>query len=99
MSNSKGTYSGKLTTVGKRTVKTGTARIKFDDCCFNSNKTSFVLNIIAMHEMKRNHSRALLVKLAMSTPKPIMSTDAGQSNCVSPVMKSPKMICWISAKK
>ena len=51
--------------VGKRTVRVGIARIMFDVCEVNSSSMSFVLNMKAVEMRKRDHSKAMLVKLVM----------------------------------
>jgi len=76
---------GKLRSVGKRTVRTGMARIMFDGCCWNSSHASFVLSSVAVEVRKRVHSMRMLVRLVISMPNPYQLVVAGHSNCVSPV--------------
>lgn len=82
------TYMGKLRSVGRRTVRTGMARIMFDGCCWNSSHASFVLNNIAVDVRKRIHSMRMLVRLVISMPKPegYKLVVIGHSSCVPPVM-------------
>ena len=81
-----GTCKGKLRNVGRRAVRTGTARIMFDWCFWNSNPASFVLNSIAVEMRKRTHSMKMLVRLVISMPSPYQLVVIGHSNCVQPVM-------------
>ena len=85
MTSSKETYKGKLRSVGRRTVRTGTARIMFDECFWNSDRASFVLNSIIMEVRKRVHSMRMLVRLVISMPNPYQLVVIGHSNCVQPV--------------
>jgi len=84
---------------GRRTVRTGMARIMFDGCCWRSSHASLVLNNIVVDVRKRNHSAMMLGRLAISMPRPYQLVVRGHSIWVSPVRKSPMRLCWISAKK
>ena len=79
------TYRGKLRRVGRRTVRTGMARIIFDGCCWSSSHASFVLNSIAVDVRKRAHSMRMLVRLVISMPRPYQLVVMGHSVCVVPV--------------
>jgi len=85
MTSSEGTYKGKLRSVGRRTVRTGTAKIIFDDCCWNSDHASFVLNNIVVEIRKRAHSMRMLVRLVISIPEPYQLVVIGHSSCVLPI--------------
>jgi len=80
-----GTCKGKLRSVGRRTVRTGMARIMFDGCCWNRSQASLVLNNIAVEVRKRVHSIRMLVRLVISMPRPYQLVVIGHSICVSPV--------------
>jgi len=54
--SAKGTDKGKLRNVGRRTVRTDTDSVRFDGWYWNSNRASFVLNMIVMEVRKRIHS-------------------------------------------
>ena len=79
------TCRGKLRNAGRRAVRTGTARIMFDECFWNSDRASFVLNSIAVEVRKRVHSMKMLVRLVISMPNPYQLVVIGHSNCVQPV--------------
>ena len=79
------TYRGKLRSVGRRTVRTGMARIMFDGCFWISSHASFVLNSIPVDVRKRAHSMRMLVRLVISMPRPYQLVVIGHSICVSPV--------------
>ena len=83
--SSEETYRGKLRSVGRRTVRTGTARIMFDGCCRSSSHASFVLKSIAVEIRKAVHSMRMLVRLVISRPRPYQLVVIGHSICVSPV--------------
>ena len=85
MISSNETYRGKLRSVGRRTVRTGTARIMFDGCRWNRSHASFVLNNIAVDVRKRAHSTRMLVILVISMPRPYQLVVTGHNNCVKPV--------------
>ena len=85
MISSNETYRGKLRSVGRRTVRTGMAKIMFDGCCWNRNQASLVLNSIAVDVRKRAHSMRMLVILVISMPRPYQSVVTGHSSCVQPV--------------
>jgi len=74
-------------------------KTSFDGLRFNSDNMSCALNMIIMAIIKRTKSRAILVKLSSPIPKPYMSRDSGYNNCISPVRKSPMMLCCITATK
>ena len=85
MTSSEGTYKGKLRRVGRRTVRSGTAKIMFDGYCWNSDHRSFVLNSIAVDVRKRAHSMRMLVRLVISIPEPYQLVVIGHSSCVLPI--------------
>lgn len=82
MMSVKGTDEGRLRNVGSRAVRTGMDSVMFDGWRWNSNRASFVLNMIVMDVRKRVYSMKMLVRLMNSTPKPYQSEAMGQSSCM-----------------
>jgi len=81
-----GTDKGKWKKVGRRTVKTGMDRSRFDGWGWNRFQASFVLSMIVRQVRKRIHSKETLVRLFMQTPAPYHLEVKGQSICTpSPV--------------
>jgi hypothetical protein len=72
-------------TVGKRTVRTGSNKIRFDGWCLSINNTSF-LNMMVKEVKKRAHSRATLVRFVIPMSNAYMVLIAGQNSCVFPVI-------------
>lgn len=64
------TYWGKLRSVGRRTVKVGMDRSRFDGWGWRSVCASFVLSRIVKAVRKRIHSRRMLVRLVISIGNP-----------------------------
>ena len=60
-----GTYSGKLRSVGRRTVKIGMDKSRFEECGWKSFHASLVLSRIVKAVRKRIHSRRILVRLVI----------------------------------
>jgi len=65
MMSAYGTDKGKWKKVGRRTVKTGMDRSRFDGWGWNRVQASFVLSMIVRQVRKRIHSRETLVRLFM----------------------------------
>ena len=65
-----GTYWGKLRSVGRRTVKVGMDRSRFDGCGWKSVEASFVFCMIKKDVRKRIHSIVMLVRLVISMASP-----------------------------
>ncbi len=72
--------------MGKRTVKTGINKIRFDGWGLSIGNTSFVLNMMVIDVKNRAHSRAIFVILAIPMSKVNIALVAGQNSCMSPVM-------------
>ena len=70
MISASGTYSGKLRSVGRRTVKVGIDRSRFDGWGWKSVCASFVLSRIAKAVRKKIHSMVMLVRLVISIGNP-----------------------------
>lgn len=89
MISARGTYWGKLRSVGRRTVKVGMNRSRFDGWGWKSLDISFVFCMIRKDARKRIHSRVMLAKLVIWIP--IASGDRlvvvrGQRSWAPPVM-------------
>ena len=65
-----GTYWGKLRSAGRRTVKVGMDRSRFDECVWKSSELSFVFCIIRREVRRRIHSIAALVSPVISIAGP-----------------------------
>ena len=70
MISASGTYSGKLRSVGRRTVKAGIDRSRFDGWGWKSVCASFVLSRIVKAVRKKIHSMVMLVRLVISIVSP-----------------------------
>lgn len=70
MINAMGTDIGKLRSVGRRTVKAGIERSRFDRCGWKSVEASFVFAMIKKDVRKRIHSMVMLVRLVISMAGP-----------------------------
>ena len=65
-----GTYWGKLRSVGRRSVKVGIDRSRFDGCSWKSVCASLVLSRIVKAVRKMIHSMVMLVRLVISIVSP-----------------------------
>ena len=65
-----GTYAGKLRNVGRRTVKVGMDKSRFDGCGWKSVCASLVLSRIVKAVRKNTHSMVMLVRLVTSIDNP-----------------------------
>lgn len=82
-----GTYWGKLRIVGKRTVKVGMDRSRFDGWGRKSVDDSFVLCMIKKDVRKRIHSMVMLVRLVIWISIAYrLVVVRGQRSCAPPVM-------------
>ena len=70
MISAEGTYWGKLRSVGRRTVKVGMDRSRFDGCGWRSVRASLVLSRIVKAVRKKIHSMVMLVRLVISIVSP-----------------------------
>ena len=95
-----GTYRGKLRSVGRRTVKVGMDRSRFDGWGWKSVDTPFVFCMIKKDVRKRIHSTVMLVRLVISISiAHRLMLIRGQRSCAPPVMQSPMRMCWVRAMK
>ena len=89
MISAMGTYWGKLRSVGRRTVKAGMNRSRFDGWDWKSAFISFVFCMIKKDVRKSIHSTVMLVRLVIWISKAPGDTFAlfkGQRSCAPPVM-------------
>ena len=70
MINAMGTDMGKLRSVGRRTVKVGIDRSRFDRFGWKSVEASFVLGKIVKAVRRKIHSMVMLVRLVISIAGP-----------------------------
>ena len=70
MINAMGTDMGKLRSVGRRTVKVGIDRSRFDRFGWKSVEASFVFAMIKKAVRKKIHSMVMLAKVVISIARP-----------------------------
>lgn len=89
-----------LVIIDNKIAPEGIAKSRFDTSAEKSSFKSFDFARITMARMKLDHSIEILAKLRISTPRPNEFCMKGQ-NIWTPsfVIKSPTILCCISARK